>query len=322
MHGAAAVQLLPEEPAVGADREELREGFVRAEQGELPLQGSLSERFEPARRDREAPSVVFDQDDVPLGWAAHEQRVPVNVPRNPNAERGGDGGQDVGVPGGPEHDAPSRLVRQLHEQRHVRDVLEVRGRKGAALLAGPEADAVVGGDHQQRAVVEPGRTQPRDDAFEDGVRVARAAAGGAASTGRQRPGCRSTLRRIPSPAQPAPSRARPREGISRGCAGGGSGRTRGWAAAAAVASPGRRAMLPGSSWPLASRRKLSQPSAIEGIPPARLGGSNSWRYTTPVSSRGATLAAERALEIWAELHRAQMGFLVHDVEAGASRRAA
>ncbi len=61
------------------------------------------------------------------------------------------------------------LPGRLDEERHVRDVVDVGGRRPRRRSPDAEAHAVVGGDHDQRAVVQPGRLEAVEQAPEQPV---------------------------------------------------------------------------------------------------------------------------------------------------------
>ena len=72
----------------------------------------------------------------------------------------------------PSSTRPDSLPRLLDEQRDVGDVGGVAGHDHPPVEVGPEADAVVGGHDDQRAVVEAFGAQPVDQASEQPVDVA------------------------------------------------------------------------------------------------------------------------------------------------------
>ena len=98
--------------------------------------------------------------------------MPVHAPRDADTARAGERGEDVGRARGHCGDTPSALAGRLHEQRHVGDVLAVGLRQRPTLLARAEADAVVGGHDQHRAVVEAGGAEPVEQPPEHPVGVA------------------------------------------------------------------------------------------------------------------------------------------------------
>ena len=61
---------------------------------------------------------------------------------------------------------------QLDEQRHERDLVEVRRRREPALVSEPEADAVIRGHDHERAVVQAGLLEPAEQETERFVGVA------------------------------------------------------------------------------------------------------------------------------------------------------
>ena len=98
--------------------------------------------------------------------------MPVDVPRNPHPDCVGDRRHDVDRPGRRTSDPAALLVRKLDEQRHIGDVLKVGIRQRSPLLPRPEADAVVGGHDDERAVVEAGPPESGDEPSEHAVGVA------------------------------------------------------------------------------------------------------------------------------------------------------
>src|SRR5439155_22951404 len=68
-------------------------------------------------------------------------------------------------------DATRALAGDLDEQRHERDVVQVPGPEGPALVAWAEADPLVAGHDHERAVPQPRRAQALDEPAEQPVRV-------------------------------------------------------------------------------------------------------------------------------------------------------
>ena len=140
--------------AAWTDRVERGHRLGGSEELQLALECALPARLELRCRHDEALASVFHQDDVSFGRSLAEERPAVNQPWDPNAGGIGDRGHDVERPGRRSVNAPALLVRELDEERHVGDVLEIRLRERAPLLARAEADAVIGRDNEQRLVVE------------------------------------------------------------------------------------------------------------------------------------------------------------------------
>ena len=68
-------------------------------------------------------------------------------------------------------DASAALAGFLDEQRHARDVGHGEPVETPEWVSGPEARAVVGGDHDERAVEQPLRGEPVHQALDEGVRI-------------------------------------------------------------------------------------------------------------------------------------------------------
>ena len=64
---------------------------------------------------------------------------------------------------------PALLPRQLHDERHRGEVLDVPRGDGPALVADVEADAVVGDDDNERVRVQAESAQSRDELAEQPV---------------------------------------------------------------------------------------------------------------------------------------------------------
>ena len=116
--------------------------------------------------------MVLGDRDEPLRVGRSQLVLALDRPWKGHLQRGRDRRQDVGRARRPPHDPSVSLVRELHEQRHVGDVLQVGRRGGPPLLAGAEAEPLVRGHDKQRVVVEPGCLQPRNQPAEQLVGVA------------------------------------------------------------------------------------------------------------------------------------------------------
>jgi hypothetical protein len=94
------------------------------------------------------------------------------VPRDSEPERSGDRRKHVHGPRGPADDASAALMGEFDEQRNVGDVLEVGSRGWPTLLAGTETETLVGGDDDERAVIESDRSQTADKSSQQTVNKA------------------------------------------------------------------------------------------------------------------------------------------------------
>ena len=95
-----------------------------------------------------------------------QQRSPVELPGRVDPEHVDDGGDDVRHARAPIVHTSSPLLRELDEERYGRDVADVRLVDGPLVDAGPDRDAFVGGDDEERTVPESGRAQPANDPAE------------------------------------------------------------------------------------------------------------------------------------------------------------
>ena len=121
---------------------------------------------EPQRRSRSRQHV----DRGTSSWLRAVGRAPVHAPRQRDAQLVGDRGQDVDRLHRAGRDAAAALPWRLDEERHGRDVLDVRRRDRARVsLAGAKRDTVIGGDDHQRAVPQPGLAQPVDQPAEQPI---------------------------------------------------------------------------------------------------------------------------------------------------------
>ena len=123
----------------------------------------------PERGRRPALPAVGDVDLVVRVRVALAHRHAVDRLAQPQAELARDRRQHVDRPHRGVLDAALALARQLDEQRHVGDVVDVGGRRPPPPVAGLEAHAVVGQDHH--------RARGRRDRSSRSRRAGRRAAG-------------------------------------------------------------------------------------------------------------------------------------------------
>ena len=120
---------------------------------------------------RHGPALRAANCDGPHDRLAAE-RQPVDVPRDSRADHVRDRRDDVDRLGVPAIDEPPLLARILDEERDSRDVGEIlpgNRPRGASRL---EADPVVGGHHDERAIVQTGLLQTSNERAHEPVDIA------------------------------------------------------------------------------------------------------------------------------------------------------
>ena len=131
--------------------------------GARPLAGASPTR---APRDLDGPAEVArgDADEAPRARLAAERRPPVDAKGIGALVTSAIVGITSSVRTSARLVRPRLLARALHEQRHRPDLVHVAERDlAAAGHAGLERAAVVGGHHDQGAVVQPRPAQPPDE---------------------------------------------------------------------------------------------------------------------------------------------------------------
>ncbi len=132
---------------------------------------------------RTTPPVPFPDHHAPSRHRRVSEGAAVDRPREADADRVGDGREDVDRLRVPSVIGPAALARILDKQRHPGDVGDVPGRSSSC-SPGLEARTVIGGHYDHRAVVQPGRLGV-GAASRAADRCSRPAAGGAGAPGRR-----------------------------------------------------------------------------------------------------------------------------------------